>query len=141
MSAPQNNLKEIFNAGRERSINALINDIKTKYKAYLASGRDEYTYIFKWTEPGYFMSPFIKRPVCDDSHVSPDANYINGTVSEREMCIFMSEVTRALEKHNIYASNSSCKYKSSEASNIHYMIIQLSLSLIKPQKYSQSSDY
>ena len=140
MSAPQNNLMEIFNTGRDRSINALVNDIKTKYEAYLASGRDEYTYYCKWTEPGYFMSPFYNE-VCDDSHVAPDANYINGIVNEREMCVFMSELTRALEKHNIYASNSSYKYESPETGNIHYMRIKLVLSLIKPQKYSQSSDF
>ena len=141
MSALQNNLKEIFNTGRERSINVLINDIKKKYEAYLASGRDEYTYFCKWTEPGYFMSPFYNE-VCDDSHVAPDANYINGIVNEREMCLFMSELTRALEKYNIYASNSSCKYEEiPEIANIHYMRIKLDLSLIKPQKYSQSSDY
>ena len=133
MSAPQNNLKEIFNAGRDRSINALVNDIKPKYEAYLASGRDEYTYYRKWTEPGYFMSPFYNE-VCDDSHVAPDANYINGIVNEREMCVFMSELTRALEKHNIYASNSSCKYEIPEIGNIHCMRIKLDLSLIKPQK-------
>jgi len=146
MSAQLNNLKQIFTNGREKSVKALVSDICKKYEAYLVSGRDKYDYSNRWSEPGYFMSPYHMNLGNDKdaaaaadttgASTAADTNVTNGWVHEPEMKAFMLEVVNALEKLGIYATNYSCGYESQPEGNVKYMIVKLTVSLVKVRQYT-----
>jgi hypothetical protein len=135
------NLKNIYRAGRDKSIQALVADIKEKYAKYLEIGRDAYNYTIVWTQEGYFMSPY--HVGANAVNESGERDIYAGRVPIGEMSLFILEVTRSLESDGIYSSCSKCEYeKTPSVTDVYHMVISMRLSLNKPSvEWSNTGGY
>lgn len=127
----ESRLKKIYMAGRDKSIKALVDDIKEKYAKHLESGRDVYNYSNIWTQEGYFMSPYHVDVTAVNESGEP--NIYAGRVQIGEMSMFMHEVASALESDGIYSNCNKCEYeKTPSVPGVYHMVISMRLSLNKP---------
>lgn len=135
------NLKNIYRAGRAKSIQVLVDDIKEKYAKYLETGRDAYNYTIVWTQEGYFMSPY--HVDVNEVNESGECDIYAARVPIREMSLFIHEVARKLESDGIYSSCNKCEYeKTPSVPGVYHMVISMRLSLNKPSvEWSNTGGY
>jgi hypothetical protein len=98
-------LTKLYQAGYEKSVIALADDIMNEYKARLETGSKLFRYIKSWQKSGYFMSPVYT----EGKQMEPKNNTI--LQSDADITQFKIDVTkRIIDICGISINNVEAKY-------------------------------
>lgn len=118
-------LTKLYQAGYEKSVIVMADDIMNEYKARLETGTKLFRYIKSWPTDGYFMSPVYTQ----GNKMNPKNNTI--CQSKEEIIKFQIDVIKHLnDKYGIFVYNLEAKYIDN-GYGWHNMKVEIVLSLEK----------
>lgn len=116
-------LKELYQAGYEKSVVAMVDDIIAEYKLRLEHGSKKFIYYKKWQTDGYFMSPVYT----EGKKMVPKNNTI--CQNKEDIIKFQIDIIKHLnDKYGIFVYKLEAKYVDN-GYGWHFMNLEIILSL------------